>query len=95
MEAAKVNGGTAGGAAVVDCITAGGAVEVNCGATGRQQGVGSDGSAVPASGSDSRSNIRSSIYRLVVGSQAYRRDRSVGWTVGVAQSLSGWVVVRY
>ena len=62
---------------------------------GRQQGVGSDGSAVPASGSDSRSNIRSSIYRLVVGSQAYRRDRSVSWTVGVAQSLSGWVVVRY
>ena len=40
MEAAKVNGGTAGGAAVVDYITAGGAVEVNYGATGRQQGVG-------------------------------------------------------
>ena len=39
MEAAKVNGGTAGGAAVVDYITAGGAIEVNCGATGRQQGV--------------------------------------------------------
>ena len=38
MEAAKVNGGTVGGAAVVDCITAGGAVEVNCGAAGRQQG---------------------------------------------------------
>ena len=95
MEAAKVNGGTAGGAAVVDCITAGGAVEVNCGATGRQQNVGSDGSAVPASGSDSRSNIWSSIYRLVVGSQAHRRDHSVGWTVGVAQSLSGRVVVRY
>ena len=34
-----------------------------------------------------------SCYR--VGSQAYRRDRSVGWTVGVAQSLSSWVVVRY
>ena len=68
MEAAKVNGGTAGGAAVVDYITAGGAVEVNCGAAGRQQGVGSDGSAVPALGSDSGSNIRSSIYRLVVGS---------------------------
>ena len=50
---------------------------------------------VPASGSDSRSNIRSSIYQLVVRSQAYQRDRSVGWTVGVAQSLSGWVVVRY
>ena len=31
-----------------------------------------------ASGSDSRSNIRSSIYQLVVGLQAYRRDRSVG-----------------
>ena len=40
MEAAKVNGGTVGGAAVVDCITAGGAVEVNCGTVGRQQGVG-------------------------------------------------------
>ena len=40
MEAVKVNGGTAGGAAVVDCITAGRAVEVNGGATGRQQGVG-------------------------------------------------------
>ena len=39
---------------------------------------------MPALGSDSRSNIRSSIYQLVVGSQAYRRDRSVGWTVGVA-----------
>ena len=39
---------------------------------------------MPASGSDSRSNIRGSIYQLVVGSQAYRRDRSVGWTVGVA-----------
>ena len=39
MEAAKVNGGTAGGAAVVDYITASGAVEVNYGATGRQQGV--------------------------------------------------------
>ena len=50
---------------------------------------------MPASGSNSRSNIRSSIYQLVVGSQAYWRDRSVGWTVGVAQSLSGWVVVRY
>ena len=46
-----------------------------------QQDVGSDGSAVPASGSDSRSNIRSSIYQLVVGSQAYRRDRSVGRVV--------------
>ena len=33
---------------------------------------------MPALGSDSRSNIRSSIYRLVVGLQAYRRDRSVG-----------------
>ena len=57
MEAAKVNSGTAGGVAVVDCITAGRAVEVNYSATGRQQNVGSDGSAVPASGSDSRSNI--------------------------------------
>ena len=76
------------GAAVVDYITAGGAVEVNYGTTGRQQGVGSDGSAVPASGSDGRSNIRSLIYRLVVRSQVYRRDHSVGWTVGVAQSLS-------
>ena len=49
-----------------------------CGAAGRQQGVSSDGSAVPALGSDSGSNIRSSIYQLVVGSRAYRRDRSVG-----------------
>ena len=39
MEAAKVNGGTVGRAAVVDCITAGGAVEVNYGAAGRQQSV--------------------------------------------------------
>jgi hypothetical protein len=46
VEAAKVNGSTAGGAAVVDCITAGGVVEVNCGAIGRQQGVGSNGSLV-------------------------------------------------
>ena len=87
MKAAKVNGGTAGGAAVVDCITAGGAVEVNCGAAGRQQGVSSDGSAVPASGSDSRSNIRSLIYQLVIGSQAYRRNRLVDY------SHSGIVVV--
>ena len=78
MEAAKVNGGTAGGAAVVDYITTGGAVGVNCGAIGRQQGVGSDGSAVPALGSNSRLNIWSLIYQLVVRSQAYRRDRSVG-----------------
>ena len=49
-----------------------------------QQGVSSDSSAVLASGSDSRSNIRSSIYQLVVRSQAYWRNRSVGWTVGVA-----------
>ena len=62
MEAAKVNGGTAGGTAVVDYITAGGAVEVNYGTIGRQQGIGSDGSAVPASGSDSRSSIWSLIY---------------------------------
>ena len=39
MEAAKVNSGITGGAAVVDYITAGRAVEVNCGAVGRQQGV--------------------------------------------------------
>ena len=38
VEAAKVNGSTAGKAAVVDYITAGGAVEVNYGAAGRQQG---------------------------------------------------------
>jgi hypothetical protein len=31
--------GTAGGAAVVNCITAGRAVEVNCGAIGRQHNV--------------------------------------------------------
>ena len=62
VEAAKVNSGTAGGAAVVNYITAGRAVEVNCSTTGRQQGVGSDGSAVPALGSNSKSNIRSSIY---------------------------------
>ena len=66
MEAAKVNGGTAGGAAVVDYITVGGAVEVNYSAAGRQQGVGSDGNTVPASGSNSRLNIRSSIYQLVI-----------------------------
>ena len=39
-KAVRVNGGSAGGAAVVDYITAGGAVEVNYGAAGRQQGVG-------------------------------------------------------
>ena len=37
--AAKVHGGTAGGAAVLNYITAGGAVGVNYGAAGRQQGV--------------------------------------------------------
>ena len=67
MEAAKVNNGTAGKAAVVNYITAGRAVEVNYSTTGRQQGVGSDGSAVPALGSNSRSNIWSLIYRLVIG----------------------------
>ena len=39
MEAAKVNGGTAGRAAVIDCITADGAVGVSYSAAGRQQGV--------------------------------------------------------
>ena len=39
VKAAKVNGGTIGGAAVVNCITAGKAVEVNYSAAGRQQGV--------------------------------------------------------
>ena len=78
MEAAKVNGGTAGGAAVVNYITAGGAVKVNYSAIGRQQGVNSNSSAVPASGSNSRLSIRSLIYRLVVGLQAYWRNHSVG-----------------
>ena len=32
---------------------------------------------MPALGSDSRSNIRSSIYQLVVGSQAHGHDRLV------------------
>ena len=41
--------------------------------------VGSDGSAVPALGSDSRPNIRSLIYQLVVGSQVYRRNRLVNY----------------
>jgi hypothetical protein len=84
VEAAKVNDGTAGGAAVVDCITVGGVVEVNYSAIGRQQGVGSNGSAVLVLGSNSRLNIRSLIYRLVVKSQAYWRDRLVSWTIGVA-----------
>ena len=35
-------------------------------------------------GNNSRSNIWSLIYQLVVRSQAYRRNYSVGWTVGVA-----------
>ena len=39
MEAAKVNGSTVGGAAVVNCITTGEVVEVNYSAAGRQQGV--------------------------------------------------------
>ena len=39
VEAVKVNGGTVGGAAVVNYITADGAVEVNYGAVGRQQGI--------------------------------------------------------
>ena len=50
---------------------------------------------VPASGSNSRSNIRSSIYQLVIRSQAYRHNHclvviagvlalSFGRTVGVA-----------
>ena len=87
MGAAKVNNSTAGGAAVVDYITAGGAVGLNCGAAGRQQGVSSNSSAVLALGSDSGSNIRSSIYQLVVGSRAYRRDCLVDY------SHSGIVVV--
>ena len=57
MGAAKINSSTTGEAAVVDYITADRAVRVNCGAAGRQQGVSSGGSAVPALGSDSRSNI--------------------------------------
>ena len=39
-KAARVCGGTVGGAAVVNYITAGGAVEVNCSAAGRQQNIG-------------------------------------------------------
>ena len=67
-KAATVKWGSAASrTAVLDCITAGGAVGVNCGAVGRQQGVGSDGSAVPALGSDSRLNTWSSVYQLVVG----------------------------
>ena len=58
-----------------------------CGAVGRQQGVSSDGSAVPVLGSDSRSNIWSLIYQLVVGSRVYRRDCLVDY------SHSGIVVV--
>ena len=37
QKVARGNSGTAGGAAVVDCITVGGAVEVNYSAVGRQQ----------------------------------------------------------
>ena len=33
---------------------------------------------MPALGSNSRSNIQSLIYQLVIRLQAYRRDRSVG-----------------
>ena len=66
MEAAKVNSGTAGGAVVVDYITVGRAVEVNYGAIGRQQNVGFNSSTVPALGSNSRLNIWSSIYQLVI-----------------------------
>ena len=58
-------------------LAAGRAVEVSW-LQAEQQSVGSDGSAVPTLGSDSRSNIRGSIYQLVVGSQAYRHDHSVG-----------------
>jgi hypothetical protein len=78
VEAIKVNSSTTGGAAVVDCITTGGVVEVNYSAAGRQQGINSDGSTVPASDSNSRSNIQSSIYQLVVRLQAYQRNYSVG-----------------
>ena len=39
---------------------------------------------MPALGSDSRLNIQSLIYQLVVGLQVYRRDYLVGRTVGVA-----------
>ena len=45
-----------------------------------QQSVSFDGSAVPASGSDSGLNIWSSIYRLVIGSQVYRRNHSVDYS---------------
>ena len=54
------------GAAEVDYITIGRVVEVNYSAIGRQQGVGSNGSAVLVLGSNSRLNIRSLIYRLVI-----------------------------
>ena len=50
---------------------------------------------MPALGSNSKLNIWSSIYQLVIKLLAYWRNHSVGWTVGVVQSLSGWVVVRY
>ena len=56
-----------------------------------QQNVSSDSSAVPASGSDSRSNIRSSIYQLVVGLQAYRREfLSVRRHISTAVILVGY-----
>ena len=58
-------------------LAAGRAVEVGW-LQAEQQGVSSDGSAVPTLGSDSRSNIQGSIYQLVVGSQAYRHNHSVG-----------------
>ena len=62
VEAVKVNGGTIGGAAVIDYITADRAVKVNYSTTERQQSVGFNSSAVPALGSNSRLNIQSSIY---------------------------------
>jgi hypothetical protein len=39
-----------------------------------QQSISSNGSAVPALGSNSRSNIWSSVYQLIIKSQAYWRD---------------------
>ena len=84
-KAARVCGGTVGGAAVVDCITVDGAVEVNYSAAGRQQGVSlaagkaaevySGGSTVPAAVVivvEYRACL--SVGRLIVGVQA----RSIG-----------------
>ena len=90
MGAAKVNSGTAGGAAVVDCITAGRAVGFNC-----------DSSTVPATGRSVGRSAQSLITGLVrmhigtrlVGSQGISVATVIGFVAAVNTSSSFFMLV--